>query len=282
MGGMDLFHAEIQSDESFPQPKNLGFPINTHKDEQGLNISFDGKTAFYASEREPGFGLDIYSFELPEEIRPEPVSYVKAKITDSESGEVVRAVVDLINLSADITNRRTETADENGEILLCLPLNANYAFNVSANGYLFYSQAFQFKEVKTIKAPENIDIALNRIEIGAEMNLYNIYFETDSFRILPASEPELKKLVLFLQNNPQLEVEIQGHTDNTGRPEHNLTLSELRAKSVVDYLVVKQIERSRLHFKGFGETRPVATNETEEGKMLNRRTTVKIEKQKEK
>jgi outer membrane protein OmpA-like peptidoglycan-associated protein len=147
---------------------------------------------------------------------------------------------------------------------------------------LFYSQAFRLKETKTIEAPEKVEIVLNRIEIGAEMNLYNIYFETDSFRILPASEPELKKLVLFLQNNPQLEVEIQGHTDNTGRPEHNLTLSELRAKSVVDYLVVKQIERSRLHFKGFGETRPVATNETEEGKMLNRRTTVKIEKQKEK
>ena len=278
MGGMDLFLSEIQNDGSFSQPKNLGFPINTQKDEQGLNISFDGKTAFFASERKPGFGLDIYSFELPEAIRPEPVSYVKAKITDAESGEVVRATVDLINLSADTTNWRTEIADENGEILLCLPLHSNYAFNVSANGYLFYSQAFQLKETKTIEAPEHVEIGLNRIEIGAEMNLYNIYFETDSFRILPNSKPELEKLVLFLQNNPQLEVEIQGHTDNTGRPEHNLALSQLRAKSVVEYLVVNKIELSRLQFKGFGETRPVATNETEEGKILNRRTTVKLEK----
>ncbi|TNF43302.1 MAG: OmpA family protein, partial [Bacteroidetes bacterium] len=281
MGGMDLFLSEIQYDVTFSQPKNLGFPINTTKDEQGLNISFDGKTAFFASEREPGFGLDIYSFELPVEIRPEPVSYVKAKITDAESGEVVRAVVDLINLSADTTNRRTETANENGEILLCLPLNANYSFNVIADGYLFYSQAFQLKETKKFEEPENIEIRLNRIEIGAEMNLYNIYFETDSFRILPASEPELEKLVLFLQNNPQLEVEIQGHTDNTGSPEHNLNLSELRAKSVVDYLVVNRIEQNRLKFKGFGETQPVATNETAEGKMLNRRTTVKIANLKE-
>lgn len=282
MGGMDLFLSEIQNDGSFSQPKNLGFPINTHKDEQGLNISFDGKTAFFASEREPGFGLDIYSFELPDEIRPEPVSYVKAKIRDAESGEVVRAIVDLINLSTDTTIRRTENADENGEILLCLPLNSNYAFNVSANGYLFYSQAFQLKETKTIEAPENIEIGLNRIEIGAEMNLYNIYFETDSFRILPASEPELEKLVLFLKNNPKLAVEIQGHTDNTGRPEHNLVLSESRAKAVVEYLVFNKIEHSRLQFKGFGETRPVATNETLEGKMLNRRTTIKIEKLQEK
>jgi outer membrane protein OmpA-like peptidoglycan-associated protein len=92
----------------------------------------------------------------------------------------------------------------------------------------------------------------------------------------------LEKLLLFLQNNPQLEVEIQGHTDNSGRPEHNLTLSELRAKSVVEYLEINKIERSRLQFKGFGETRPVATNETVEGKVLNRRTTVKIAKPQEK
>jgi outer membrane protein OmpA-like peptidoglycan-associated protein/tetratricopeptide (TPR) repeat protein len=278
LGGMDLFFSEIQTDGSLSQPKNLGFPINTHKDEQGLNISFDGKTAFFASEREPGFGLDIHSFELPDEIRPGPVTYVKAKITDAGSGEVVQAIADLISFSTGSTNRRTETTDENGEILLCLPLNANYAFNVSAKGYLFYSQSFQLKETKTLATPEPVEIKLNRINIGAEMNLYNIYFDTDSFSILPASQPELNKLVLFLKNNPMLEVEIQGHTDNTGRTEHNLKLSELRAKSVFEYLVLNGIENSRLQFKGFGETRPVAANETGEGRMLNRRTTIKIVK----
>lgn len=282
MGGMDLFLAELQQDGTFSQPRNLGFPINTNKDEQGLNISYDGKTAFFASEREAGFGLDIYSFELPESVRPEAVSYVKAKITDAETGEVVNALVELVNLSDNSANRRTEIADENGEILLCLPLNANYAFNVSADGYLFYSQAFQLNMTNTIEAPEKIEINLNRIVPGAEMNLYNIYFETDSFRILPVSEPELKKLALFLQNNPKLEVEIQGHTDNSGRTEHNLTLSELRAKSVVDYLITNKIDSVRLKYKGYGETQPVATNETAEGKTLNRRTTVKIEKLTEK
>ncbi len=278
MGGMDVFLSEIQKDGSFSEPKNLGFPINTHKDEQGLNIGFDGKTAWLASEREPGFGLDIFTFQLPEEIRPEPVTYVKAKITDAESGEVVRAFVELINLSSDSTYLRTEKADEKGEVLLCLPLNANYAFNVSEPGYLFYSQSFQLKETKALETPENIEIRLNRINIGAEMNLYNIYFETDSFRILTDSKPELKKLAQFLKNNPQLEVEIQGHTDNTGRPERNLALSELRAKSVVEYLVANGIAATRLQFKGYGETRPVATNETYEGRKLNRRTTIKIGK----
>jgi outer membrane protein OmpA-like peptidoglycan-associated protein len=273
---MDLFLSEIQKDGTMPEPKNPGFPINTYKDEQGLNISFDGTTAYFASERKPGFGLDIFTFKLPEEISPEPVTYVKAKITDAETGTVVQAVVELIILSSDSAIYRTEKADKNGEILLCLPLNDNYAFNVSEPGYLFYSQSFQLKEMKTLKTPNEIEIRLNRINIGAEMNLYNIYFETDSFRILSDSEPELKKLTTFLKNNPQVEVEIQGHTDNTGR---NLVLSELRAKSVVEYLVSNGIAAKRLQSKGFGEFHPVATNETEEGRMLNRRTTIKIRKQ---
>jgi outer membrane protein OmpA-like peptidoglycan-associated protein len=279
MGGMDLFLSEIQKDGTMSEPKNPGFPINTYKDEQGLNISFDGTTAYFASERKPGFGLDIFTFKLPEEISPEPVTYVKAKITDAETGTVVQAVVELIILSSDSAIYRTEKADKNGEILLCLPLNDNYAFNVSEPGYLFYSQSFQLKEMKTLKTPNEIEIRLNRINIGAEMNLYNIYFETDSFRILSDSEPELKKLTTFLKNNPQVEVEIQGHTDNTGRPERNLVLSELRAKSVVEYLVSNGIAAKRLQSKGFGEFHPVATNETEEGRMLNRRTTIKIRKQ---
>lgn len=278
MGGIDLFQTEIRMDERIAEPKNMGFPINTSGNEQGLNISFDGKTAYFASERIPGFGLDIFTFQLPVELRPEPVSYAKARITDAETGNVIRAVVDLVNLSSDSVIHRTEMADENGEVLICLPINANYSFNVSGQGYLFYSQSFQLKELNSLETPEEIEIRLNRIEIGAEMNLYNIYFKTDSFRILSSSEPELEKLTSFLKNNPQLEVEIQGHTDNTGNRESNLKLSENRARSVVDYLVLNGIEVNRLQYKGFGENKPVETNETEEGRKLNRRTTVKIGK----
>jgi outer membrane protein OmpA-like peptidoglycan-associated protein len=278
MGGLDLFQTELQTDGSFKEPQNLGFPINSSKDEQGLNISFDGKTAFFATERDDTKGLDIYSFELPEGIRPEPVTFVKAKITDAETGNTIGGIVDLVNLLVDSKNHRTEKADENGEILLCLPLNSNYAFNVSEPGYLFYSQSIQLAGSNSIQDPFILNIQLEPVKIGAEMNLYNIYFETDSFRILPESEPELIKLVLFLQNNSDLSVEIQGHTDNTGRPENNLSLSEQRAKSVVQYLISKGISPTRLTGKGFGETMPVAPNDTGEGRKLNRRTTVKIDK----
>lgn len=276
MGGMDLFVSDIQNDGGFSVPRNLGYPINTHKDEQGLNIAFNGKTAWFSSEREQGFGLDIFTFQLPENLQTEPVTYVKARITDAETGAVVRAFAYLVNISTDSVIQRTERADENGEILLCLPLNANYAFNISETGYLFYSRSFRFKETHTLQTPENIEIGLNKVKPGAEMDLYNIYFETDSFEILPQSIPELEKLSRFLKNNSQIEVEIQGHTDNSGNTERNLKLSEMRAKSVVEYLVISGIAIERLQWKGYGESKPVAANETEDGRRLNRRTTVKI------
>ncbi len=276
MGGLDLFQCEISGNGTFSPPENLGYPINTFDDEQGLNISSNGLTAYFSSGRVPGFGLDIFTFSLPEELRPEPVSYIKAKITNAETGAVVKAKVDLINLSADSANQRSEMADENGEMLLCLPLNATYAFNVSENGFLFYSRSFQPESSNSNLTPFVVNIQLQPVKTGAEMNLYNIYFETDSFRILDDSEPELQKLATFLKENPGLKVEIQGHTDNSGSSERNLLLSEKRANSVMEYLISAGIAANRLQSKGYGENNPVANNETENGRSLNRRTTVKI------
>ncbi len=276
MGGYDLFTAEQKPDGTFSKAKNMGYPINTFQNELGLNISSDGKTAYFSSEREQNSGLDIYSFELDPDLQPEPVTFVKAKVINAKTKQPLEGHVTLVNLTNSEQQIRTESTDKGGELLLCLPLGANYAFNVSEEGYLFYSKAFQLSDTKTIHQPEIISIPLEPIEIGAEMNLYNIYFETDSFSILPESEPELQQLVVFLKNNASLLVEIQGHTDNSGNKEKNQILSEKRAKSVVDYLVKNGVELSRLKFKGYGDTKPVATNNTAEGRTLNRRTTIRI------
>ena len=276
MGGMDLFRSELQGQNQFSEPKNLGYPINTIKDEQGLNISGDGTIAYFASAREKKTGLDLYRFELDKKLRPNPVTYVKAKVIDAQTKQPVSAQVELTNITQENSVARKEEADENGEILLCLPVGNNYSFTVSEDGYLFYSQSFQLTDVNTLYKPFLLTIALQPVEVGAKMNLYNVYYETDSFRILPASEPELQKLVSFLKHNPQLKFEIQGHTDDTGNTDKNQVLSEKRAQSVVDFLVENGIGKNRLQAKGFGEQQPVATNETEEGRKLNRRTTVKI------
>ncbi|MBT3386179.1 MAG: OmpA family protein [Prolixibacteraceae bacterium] len=275
MGGFDLFIAELNQELNFSGPQNFGYPINTFKDEQGLNISSDGKTAYFSSAREPGSGLDIYNFELSENMRPEPVTYVHAKVVDAKTELPVQAKIELINLTNNI-DVRSEIADENGEVLLCLPLGANYAFTVSEGGFLFFSESFPLTDLKTLHDPYHFRVELNPVEIGAKMDLYNIYFETDSFSILSESKPELHKLISFLESNSELLVEIQGHTDNSGDIESNQQLSELRAKSVVKYLAENGILSSRLRFIGFGEHNPVSTNKTPEGRMRNRRTTIKI------
>lgn len=277
MGGLDLFTAEIDEDSNISNFKNMGYPINTHKDDMGLTISSIGETAYFSSARNSESGLDIFSFNLTRGLQPTPVSYVKAKITDSNTKLPVRATIDLVNISTQAGKSRQEKADENGEIMLCLPLARNYSFSVSEPGYLFYSKSILLEDAKTLVDPYFLDIELEPIEVGAKMNLYSIYYETDSFAILPHSEPELQTLVSFLKNNSGLKIEIQGHTDNSGTPERNLQLSELRAKSVADYLVKNGIALTRLHSKGYGEQQPVATNETPEGRTLNRRTTIKIE-----
>lgn len=276
MGGLDLFTAEVNEMGKVGNVKNMGYPINTHKDELGLTISSIGETAYFSSARNAEKGLDIFSFNLDRGLRPAPVSYIKAKISDKNTERPIQAEIELADISYETPKNRVEAADEQGEIMLCLPLFHNYSFTVSEPGYLFYSKSIALKDATSLVDPLVLDIELEPIEVGAKMNLYNIYYETDSFRILPESEPELDRLTVFLQNNSKLQVEIQGHTDNTGTPERNQQLSELRAKSVVDYLVGKGISSTRLEYKGYGENVPVATNETEEGRTLNRRTTVRI------
>jgi outer membrane protein OmpA-like peptidoglycan-associated protein len=276
MGGFDLFVSEIYGDTVFSAPRNLGYPINTVNDEQGLHISADGLTAFFSSVRDSLTGLDIYSFELGESVRPHPATYVKATVFDAENGNPLEAEVVLVNLARNGTETRNENTNSNGELLLCLPTGNNYSFSVAKEGYLFYFNTFDLRKPRQYYNPYELEIALTPVKEGAEMNLYNIYFETDSFRILPESEPELQKLVVFLKENPTLHVEVQGHTDDTGPAEKNRILSEKRARSVVEYLVSNNIEEQKLNWAGYGEDRPVETNETPEGRRLNRRTTIKI------
>ncbi|RIH65485.1 flagellar motor protein MotB [Mariniphaga sediminis] len=276
MGGFDLFMSSIQNDSVFSAPQNLGYPVNTSNDEQGLHISADGMTAFFSSARDSLSGLDIYSFRLDESIRPSPATYVRTFVFDAETREPVQAQIELLNLVHPDKSPRMEMTDTQGECLLCLPVGKNYSFSVSKEGYLFYSNTFDLREQRQVYEPYELEIGLTPVKVGAEMNLYNIYFETDSFRILPESEPELQKLVVFLNENSRLDVEIQGHTDDTGDAGKNLELSEKRARSVVEFLVLQGIRKERLQWAGYGEKQPVSDNSTPEGRRLNRRTTIKI------
>jgi outer membrane protein OmpA-like peptidoglycan-associated protein/tetratricopeptide (TPR) repeat protein len=274
-GDDDLFLARKQTDGSWSTPKNLGYPINTIDREGTLFITADGKTAYYASERKDSYGgLDLYSFELKASIRPFDTRWVTGKVTDKKTGKGIAATLELTDLSTKQIISKVKT-DSVGNYLLTLPTGRDYAFTVNQKGYLFNSDQYFLKNgTKDSAAVKNIE--LQSIEQDARIVLKNIFFETNRFELSPISQTELDKLVVLLTENPTLRIEISGHTDNVGKAETNLLLSDNRARSVVEYLASKKVDAKRLSHKGYGLTKPIADNSTEEGRAQNRRTEMRV------
>lgn len=276
LGGYDIFYCRQKNDSVWTKPHNLGYPINSYKDEQGLVVDASGKNAYYSSDRPGSRGMDIYSFELYESARPTPVSYIKGKVVDEDTGSPVCAKVELVDLDNSSIKIEGESCWDKGEFLMCLPLGKEYAFNISTEGYLFYSQNFELKEKTEIIDPYILEIKLKKIKIGGSVILRNVFFNTGSHDLRQESRVELEKLIEFLKLNSSLVIEISGHTDNVGSQEMNQVLSESRAEEVYDYLRVKGIIASRMTYKGYGFSVPISTNDTPEGRALNRRTEFRI------
>ncbi len=274
-GDDDLFFTRKTANNSWSKPINLGYPINTINKEGTLFITAAGQTAYYASDRSDSKGgLDIYSFELREDVRPFRTGWVKGRVFDKKTEKGLPSLVELTDLATRQTISRVQT-DELGNYLVTLPVGKDYAFNVNRKGYLFYSGSFLLSKV----TPDSIykkDIPLQPIEVNASIVLNNIFFDVNKFDLNPASQVELDKVVQLLQDNPTVKIQISGYTDNAGKPADNLTLSNNRAKTVVAYLINHQIKPERLSYKGFGETQPLANNASEEGRAKNRRTELKI------
>jgi outer membrane protein OmpA-like peptidoglycan-associated protein len=270
-GNSDLFLCRKGPNNEWSVPENLGYPINTIENEGSIFIAADGKTAYYASDRADSRGdLDLYTFELRPDVRPAKTLYVRGKVYDIKTGRGIPSGVELLDNSSRkaVTNVQT---DETGHYFITLPIGKDYTFTVNRKGYLFYSDMFPLSK----NAPDSTydkDIPLQPIELNASLVLKNIFFESKSAQLQSISLIEIDKLLQLLTDNPTLRVQLNGHTDNVGKPADNLKLSADRAKSVVDYLISKGIDTKRLLFKGYGETKPIADNKTEAGRAINRRT----------
>lgn len=274
-GDADLFYVRKGPNNVWSKPMNLGYPINTISQEGTLFITADGKTAYYSSDRaDSKGGLDIYSFELREDVRPYKTSWIKGQVFDNKTKKGLPSAVELIDLSSKQPLSKVQT-DEKGNYLVTLPVGKDYAFNVNRKGYLFYSDNFSLTHSLKDSVYEK-NIPLQPLEVNASIVLNNIFFDVNKFELKPESQVELEKLVQLLSENPTLKIEISGHTDNAGKPADNLTLSNNRAKAVVSYLSLKSIAPQRLIAKGYGETKPIADNKTEPGRALNRRTEIKV------
>lgn len=275
MGNMDIYMTKKINDSSWAPAQNLGYPINTCKDEIGLIVNAKGDKAYFSSDRPGSKRKDIYEFSLYKNVQPIMVTYMKGIVYDSITHIPVAAHFELIDLNkSEIVNQ--SYASQNGEFLVCIPTNCDYALNVSAKKYLFYSDNFSLSGVHEKTKPFLVNIALQPIRAGTHIVLKNIFYEVGSYELKEMSYIELDKLVDFMKNNPTIKIEVSGHTDNTGTDQYNLELSENRAKSVITYLTDHGIILQRLTYKGYGSSKPVTGNKTEEQRAENRRTEVKI------
>ena len=276
LGGFDLFISRQDSTGKWGNPENLGYPINTNKDEIGLIVNALGNKAYFSSDRDPFMRKDIYVFDLYNSIQPMEVSYMKGMVFDKETGRRLAAKFELIDLESGNMIYESYSDEETGEFLICLPSDKDYCLNVSKKGYLFFSENFALKGIFEKTEPFIKDVPMQSIKIGESIVLKNIFYETGLFALKKESRVELDKIIKFLHDYPTIKIEISGHTDNVGSLDYNQTLSENRAKSVADYLINSSVTKDRITYIGYGFSQPVDSNDTEEGKALNRRTELKI------
>lgn len=275
-GDQDIFMSRKDKNGNWSKPMNLGYPINTAKEERGLFINNKGDYAYLTASRDGNEDLDIYKFELYPAARPTPSTYVTGIVRNLETKKVLEAKFELIDLSTNKIVTKNVSDKETGKYLVVLPVDKEYAFNVQKTGYLPYSDNFVLPADFDINQPFIKNIELQPIKIGKEVVLKNIFFELDSYELKQKSIAELTKLIEFLNDNPTVKIELGGHTDNQGTRKHNEVLSDNRAKTVYTYLIENGVDSKRLTFKGYGQDKPIDTNNTKEGRAKNRRTEFKV------
>ena len=275
-GGTDLFFTKRLPDSSWAVPENLGYPINTIDEEGSLIVAADGKTAYYASDKNgTKGGLDLYSFILRQDIQPPKTLWVKGQVFDAKTKIGLPSSVELTDIHTRQIISKVQT-DEEGNYLTTLPVGKEYAFNVNRKSYLFFSEHYDLSGNK-YDSVFTADIPLKPIEAGAIIVLKNIFFDSKKTALKQESLVELDKVVQLMIDNPMLKILISGHTDNVGKPQDNIILSNGRALAVVNYLLSSRlIAKERLQAKGIGAAKPVEDNATEEGKAANRRTELSV------
>jgi outer membrane protein OmpA-like peptidoglycan-associated protein/tetratricopeptide (TPR) repeat protein len=305
MGGYDIFKSTF-TNGLWSTPENLGYPINSADDDVFFSISASGLHGYYSSVKGEGLGgQDLYMITFIGEEKPvinntednllaslaapvsETVIEPTIEILDNQLTLLKGIVMDEITLAplgavleiADNDKNEViasfESNSKTGKYLITLPSGKNYGLAVKAEGYLFHSENFNIPPTTSYREVEK-NIKMKKVEVGSVIVLNNIFFDFNKSTLRPDSYPELERLLKLLNDLPTLKIEISGHTDNIGTAVYNKKLSEARAKSVVDYLIGKGIKSDRLTFVGYGFDKPIATNDTEEGRQMNRRTEFKV------
>jgi Outer membrane protein and related peptidoglycan-associated (lipo)proteins len=269
LGDLDVFKATRLKDDSWTEwsePVNLGAGINSPRQEWGYKISTDGSTAYYSN------GDDLYSVELPLSMRPNAVATISGTVRD-ETGKTVGVTIRWEDLESHESIGQSQTDPSNGTFYLVMPLGKNYGYYIDDERYFPLSNNIDLREQKkTISIEKNITLTSYKqmIEQGMSVQVNNLFFPVNEYELLPQSENELIRVADIIKQR-NIRVEISGHTDSTGDAKKNMTLSKQRAESVRSFLIRQGCNASLLSAKGYGATRPIADNDTDEGKQQNRR-----------
>ncbi|MBP7809198.1 MAG: PD40 domain-containing protein [Bacteroidia bacterium] len=281
MGGFDIFSSFLSSEETWSEPVNVGFPINTTDDDIFYVISPDGKTAYFSSFREGGMGeKDNFLATFPD-IKEKPLTLVKGTIIDESGKPAKYAVITVTDNETEKVVGVYKANSKTGAFLFILTPGKNYNITYQSQGHLFYSENIEIPKESNYHEI-NKAVTLNPITVGSKIVLNNIFFDFDKATLRPLSNVEIKNLVTIMRANPTMKVEISGHTDSKGNDEYNKKLSEERAQAVVNKLIESGISANRFKAKGYGETKHVAPNtnadgsDNPEGRQLNRRVELTI------
>lgn len=306
MGGYDIFKSVYENGQ-WSTPENLGYPVNSPDDDVFFSISKDGRHGYFSSYDDKGMGqrdLFMITFLGPEkpllyqydsvplawqalpaitlalapkvEIKNIEMVIVKGIIRDTVTLEPLGGVpIEIFDNSMNRVVGSFESTMGTGQYMVTLNSGRNYGFAVRAKDYLICSENVDIPASTTVREITK-DFYLKKVEVGAKIILKNIFFDFDKATLRPESQAELDRLVKLLQDMPTLKIEISGHTDNIGSALYNQKLSQNRAKTVVDYLITHGIDETRLSYKGYGFSQPIASNDTDEGRQQNRRTEFKV------
>lgn len=277
MGGYDLFSIEWK-DSLWVNLKNLGFPINTYRDEVAIMVNAQGSKAYFSQEDEKNKNItksNIVEFDMPKSQRPRQTFYLTGRVLDKQTMHPVDAKLQIVNLSNNQEIYNSTSDATTGQYYLVLPANRHLAAYVKKEGYLYQDFNIDTKSAQKIST-DTLDIMLTPVMEGETLILHNIYFQSDSYLLDKRSQSEIDNVVELLNINSTINVEIGGHTDDIGSNQYNLTLSEKRAEQVYKRLVSEGISPKRLTYKGFGFTKPIRPNDSEANRQSNRRIEFRV------
>ena len=275
-GSMDIFLSRVKSGE-FQAPENLGLPINDQMDQVALFITAKKDYSYYTELTKEEGASDrslLYRFKFPEEIYlGENLMVTEGRVFNAKTGQPIEATLSLVSLTNDSTLYQFQSDGKTGEFMMLYPENAISGLYVEKKGYLPKIYNVERDKIQNVK---DLKVELTPVAAGEEFVFENVFFDFDKYDLKTESLSSLKRLLKFLQENPNVNILISGHTDNVGSPVYNQTLSLQRATSVQSYLIKSGLHIGRVLVEGKGDKEPMVPNSSPENQALNRRITIKI------